>query len=182
MPELVRLFKENSVEKILDLGCGSGRHVVYLARHGFDVYGFDISPTGIDVARKWLQKENIKADLRVWDMNARFPYENNFFDAVVSVQTIHHNTPEKLKKVINEIERVLKMNGIMFVTVPRARDQAKKFKKIDDRTFVPLDGKEKGLTHFYFNRKTIKQLFSDFDIIDIHIDNWNHYCITGIKR
>lgn len=55
MPELVELFSEKGVSKILDLGCGSGRHVIYLSKHGFDVYGFDVAHR--DKTSKKLVKE-----------------------------------------------------------------------------------------------------------------------------
>ena len=56
IPRLVKLFKELKVKNILDLGCGSGRHLVYLAKHGFNVYGFDVSEHGIRIAKDWIKE------------------------------------------------------------------------------------------------------------------------------
>ena len=38
MVEILKFFKKNHAKKILDLACGSGRHIAYLAENGFDVY------------------------------------------------------------------------------------------------------------------------------------------------
>jgi len=57
IPRIVRLFKKKSVKRILDLGCGSGRHTVYLAKHGFEVYGIDIAPKGIEITKDLLKKK-----------------------------------------------------------------------------------------------------------------------------
>ena len=44
-------FRENHVRRILDLGCGDGRHLVYLAATGFEVSGLDFAPTALELAR-----------------------------------------------------------------------------------------------------------------------------------
>ena len=51
--KIVRLFKKKGVKRVLDLGCGSGRHIVCLAKQGFKVYGIDIAPEGIKIAKNW---------------------------------------------------------------------------------------------------------------------------------
>ena len=193
---LVSLFREHGVVRVLDLGCGTGRHVVYLAKLGFEVYGFDSSKTALELAYERLRKEGVKACLRVWDMFRRFPYLDDFFDAVISIQVIHHGTSSQVKKVIGEIERVLKEGGLVFVTVPKRILRKKgdyyysiprsvfysRFRKIEDRVFVPIDGLEKGIPHFYFNKRLIKKYFSNFRLLDIHVDEFDHYCILGILR
>jgi len=90
IPRIAKLFKKKGVKRILDLGCGSGRHTVYFAKNGFDVYGIDVAPSGIKMTKKWLKKENLKANLKVGNIYKKLPYKDNFFDAVISTQTIHH--------------------------------------------------------------------------------------------
>lgn len=182
MPKLVRLFRERGVKRILDLGCGSGRHLLFLAKRGFHVYGFDASPTAIRIAKTWLKDEGLNAHLKVWDMNRKLPYRNKFFDALISTQAIHHNTPRNIKAVIREIKRILRRDGVIFVTVPKGKTQAKRFRKIEERTYVPLDGTEKGIPHYYFNRESIKHYFRNFDIRDVHLDEWDHYCFVGVRK
>ena len=63
--KIVKLFKKYDVKKVLDLGCGTGRHVVYLAKNNFNVYGIDIAEEGIKMTKEWLKKEKLRANLKV---------------------------------------------------------------------------------------------------------------------
>jgi len=94
MPKLEKIFRDNGVSRILDLGCGTGRHVIYFAEKGFDVYGFDFSPYAIQRSVERLKQRKLHAHLMIWDMSTRFPYEHEFFDAVIAVQVIHHAPSE----------------------------------------------------------------------------------------
>jgi len=196
IPKIVKLFKERGVKRVLDLGCGSGRHMVYLAKHDFEVYGIDISPQGIKIAREWLKKEKLKANLKVGDVYKKLPYQNDFFDAIISTQALHHNKIENIRKLIKEIERILKPGGLIFVTVRRAlrvkgwkknkivihrwkwKKKKVKYKVIGLRIYVPVEGGEKGLIHFCFNKKLIRKEFKNFKIPDIWI-KYGHYCFLG---
>jgi 2-polyprenyl-3-methyl-5-hydroxy-6-metoxy-1,4-benzoquinol methylase len=57
----------NKSLKILDIGCGTGRHSLELARRGYDVTGIDLSESMIDKARSLALAENLKIDFRVKD-------------------------------------------------------------------------------------------------------------------
>jgi len=181
MPGIVELLKEKGAHTILDLGSGSGRHVVYLAQCGFSVFGLDNSPEGIEITRGSLEKEGLAADLQLRGMTEKFPYEDAFFDAVISVQVIHHADSATIKDIVREIARVLKKDGFICITVPMVRDQGITFREIEPNTFVPLDGAEKGLPHHYFTPEELKELFEDFSVTDIHLDSTNHYCLTAAK-
>jgi len=40
--------------RVLDLGCGVGRHLVYLSSQGFEMHGLDLSPAGVERCQKEL--------------------------------------------------------------------------------------------------------------------------------
>jgi SAM-dependent methyltransferase len=181
LPSLIPLLQERKANRILDLGSGSGRHVVYLSGQGFSVFGIDISPIGMDMARQWLLDEGLTADLRIQDITRELPYEAEFFDALFSIQVIHHATIVTIQKIITEIERVLKRGGFIFITVPKLKNQGKEFEEIEPNTFIPKDGREKGLPHHYFTPEELHAFFANFHITDIHLDRIDHYCLSAFK-
>ncbi|MCK5699121.1 MAG: class I SAM-dependent methyltransferase [Candidatus Aenigmarchaeota archaeon] len=181
MKKLISLLKKEKSKKILDLGCGSGRHVILLAKHGFDVYATDVSKAGLKMTRKWLRDENISAKLKEHSCYEKFPFKDNYFDAVISTQVIHHNFHDKVKFCILEIERVLKSEGIVFVTVSgdKYRTRATKFDMPEPRTYIPLNGREKGLPHYFYTKKLMRRDFKNFKILSLHKDKGDHWCLLG---
>ena len=196
IPKISKSFKKHDVKRILDLGCGSGRHLVYLAKHNFNVYGIDIAKSGIKIAKDWLKEEGVKVNLKIGDIYKRLPYPDDFFDAIISTQTLHHARIEKIRRLIKEMERILKPNGLIFVTVRRAlrvkgwrknkivihrwkgwKKKKVKYKVIGPRIYVAVEGDEKGI-HFSFTKKLIKKEFKNFKIPDIWIKK-GHYCFLG---
>jgi len=182
VPGIVQLLKRGGADTVLDLGSGSGRHTVYLARHGFSVYGLDNSAAGIDITRQWLAEEDLAAELQLQNMMEKLPYPDAFFDAVISIQVIHHARLATIRGIVGEIRRVLKRGGFVFVTVPALRNQAGSFEEIEPRTFVPLDGPEKGLPHHIFTLEELRQLFGAFDVTGVHLDATDHHCLSAFKR
>jgi ubiquinone/menaquinone biosynthesis C-methylase UbiE len=195
MEKVAGIFKKHNIRKILDLGSGTGRHTVFFAKKGFDVYGIDIADEGIKITKDWLKKEKLQADLKVGSIYKSLPYENNFFDAVISTNTIHHEKIENIRKAILEVERVLKPGGLIFMTLRKRKfrkfypkftiiesygHQKSSYKVLDARTYVPIDGCEKGLVHYLFNKKLIRKEFKDFKNLNIWLDSERrHYCLSG---
>jgi ubiquinone/menaquinone biosynthesis C-methylase UbiE len=100
--------------KILEVGCGQGANIWFLAKEGFDVYGIDISPSAIRKAEKYLSEAyNVKADLKVADAR-ELPYGNNFFDIAINCASIQHLPFKDHENVYNEINRVLKQEGYFW--------------------------------------------------------------------
>ena len=181
----VKFLKKEKIKRVLDLGCGSGRHLVFLAKEGFDVYGFDISKHGIKIARNWLKEENLKANLKINDFYKRLPYKDNFFDAIISIAALHHGKIGEIKKLIKEMKRILKPNGLIFVTahkkLPKKKIPKEKLfgiKYIAPRTYVILGGPEKGGIHFNFNKKILKREFRNFEFLKLWLKP-GHYCLLA---
>jgi cyclopropane fatty-acyl-phospholipid synthase-like methyltransferase len=179
--KVVEMFEQENVRRILDLGSGAGRHTVYLANKGFDVYGLDSAPTGLAHTIKVLGEKGLVAHLTLHDM-ATLPYDDEYFDAVISVKVIHHNSLERIRDTVNEIRRVLKMRGLAWISIPVSKNEpSTKQEEIEPGTFLPLDGREKGLPHHYFKMEEIPHLFSGFSVMDLHVDTTNHYSLMARK-
>src|SRR3989338_8387091 len=71
---VINRWKSKGYKKILDLGCGVGRHSILLAENGFDVYACDLSQQGIDRLNKVIDKNKLKITTRVSDM-LNLPYD-----------------------------------------------------------------------------------------------------------
>ena len=180
LPRVLTLFKESNVKRVLDLGCGSGRHTVYLTKNGFKVYGIDIAKEGINATKSLLAKEGLRADLKVGSMYTKLPYQNMFFDAVVSTQTIHHGNIQNIRNVIKEIKRVLRPKGLIFITIRKKRYSKTSYKAISSREYIKIAGEEKGLNHYLFNKVLLKEEFKDFRILNIWVEsNKVFYCLLG---
>lgn len=180
IPAIAQSLKINSAKRILDLGCGTGRHVVYFAKQGFEVYGLDASPEGIRLTQAWLDEVGERAVLCQQDMREPLPYPDQFFDALISIQVIHHAKLAEIKAVIQEVFRILKPGGFLFISVPKAARENVNSNEIEPNTFVPREGREIGLPHHIFSEEELREAFADFNITDIHL-NGHHNCMTACK-
>ncbi len=94
-------------ELIADLGCGSGRAVLWNRDLGADVIGIDIAPFFSHDARQ--QIDLMLADLR------QLPFADNTFDKAWSLDVLEHLSPDALDGMLAEAARVLKPGGALFV-------------------------------------------------------------------
>ena len=85
--KILPLLQAHKARKILDLGFGAGRHIMYFAKLGFDMYGVDISEKGREITNMWLTQESLKAKLIISDMTI-IPYADNFLMSVYAEDTI----------------------------------------------------------------------------------------------
>jgi SAM-dependent methyltransferase len=191
IPKLAELLKEKDASKILDFGCGTGRHVVYFAKRGFEVYGFDLSETAIEHAKKVLRSENLFADLRVWDMTKPLPYKDGLFDAVLALRVMHHTYMVNIERIVKEIDRVLKRGGFLFLQVPafsneeilKWKQEGLKLEEPEPRTYVYACGEEKAVLHHHFTKEELLRLFENYDNEKIHCatDHYRGYCFIARK-
>lgn len=166
MPKIknyAKLFKKNKYKKILDLGCGTGRNTIYLAKQGFLVYALDASKTGVAITKKKaqeLQLTNIK--YKVADMR-KTPYPDNYFDAVVCIFVLSHGLLKDNKDAVNEIYRILKPEGMLVTEFMSVKDKTRgKGKKIEKNTYLGGMEDDPHMMHHYFTKKEINKILSKF--------------------
>lgn len=101
--------------KILEVGCGPGANLWYMAREGFAVYGIDGSKTAISYAKHRLDMEcpEWEGELQNGDI-LKLPYADEFFDGVIDNEAVYANSYENAKKIYSEMVRVCKTGGKFF--------------------------------------------------------------------
>ena len=156
-------FREAGAVKVLDLGCGSGRHSRLLADGGFRVWGCDPSPEALAIAAEWVPE----ADFRQGEM-ARLPYEDGFFDAVLCYQVIQHALVADIRRAVAETARALRPDGLLFLRVPSAEHpEAQTGREVEPGTRLGIDAIDGGLPHHYFTREEIEALFAAWALLDL---------------
>lgn len=103
------------MKKLLDVGCGPGTvtNSLYYKKFidRYTIYGIDIGKKNIDTIRKrWPS-----GLFRVGDAQ-HLPYRDNYFDIIISRHTLEH--VKDMDQVMNEMYRVCKRNGMIFLAVP----------------------------------------------------------------
>ncbi|MFQ5796591.1 MAG: class I SAM-dependent methyltransferase [Candidatus Bipolaricaulia bacterium] len=167
---LVERFKGRGINNICDLGCGAGRHLVYLAQEGFESYGLDISKTALDYARSWLDQAGLRAALTQGDIS-EIPYSEAAFDALISTYVIYHNRLEGIKRTISEIHRVLRDGGLVLLTFQSKRSwKYGRGEEVEPDTFISDVGLDSGELHHYSDHDEIESLLSEFTILEIDLD------------
>jgi ubiquinone/menaquinone biosynthesis C-methylase UbiE len=83
-PLLVSLLDPKPGERVLDIGCGTGNHLIMFSKMGLDVSGVDASPQMLEKARARLgHKSNFKIG-----MAEDLPFDDNEFDLAVLINTL----------------------------------------------------------------------------------------------
>ncbi len=96
----------------LDIGCAKGFLLRLASQNGWEPFGFDICAYAVKEARRVCPD----AHLLILDAEHQLPFPDGFFEVVTAFEVIEHlNRPLSL---LNEVYRVLRRDGLFFVTTP----------------------------------------------------------------
>jgi len=171
-PDIVRLspvMHERGVQRVLDLGCGPGRHVLYLSRQGYEMHGLDISAAGVERCRNVLEQQHLTATVQVADMLS-IPYPDAHFDWVLSVQVIYHTTAATLQQALHHVRAKLKPGGWLYVTFPPVENiTPESGREIEPRTYWQEEDGEP-LLHHYVLPEEIEALLAGFTMLEKRLE------------
>ncbi|MDM9581386.1 class I SAM-dependent methyltransferase [Nostoc sp. GT001] len=97
----------HSDSQVLDLCCGSGQTTEFLVKTSQNVTGLDASPKSLQRARL-----NVPEASYIEAFAEEMPFADNLFDVVHISVALHEMQPQQLRKIINEVYRVLKPGGV----------------------------------------------------------------------
>ena len=175
-------------DRILDIGCGSGRHMAETARRtGTLTVGTDINRKDLlDARNRMAFLEEIGAIHGRWDLGisdiTALPFPDNTFNLVICSEVLEH-IPDH-KTAVKELVRVLKPGGELVVSVPRYFPE--KICWILSRDYRSSPG---GHIRIY-DKKEIQDIITASDIVligfhwahSLHVPYWWLKCLLGIKR
>ncbi len=162
----------------LEMGCGAGPTMIWLAEKGVKVSGIDISTNALDLARENFNRSGLNdrlmslSEASVTDV----PFKDESFDGIVEACVFQHLDKKERAAAFAEVRRLLKPGGIFvgyMLDVGHTVFKAKEVKEASDDpgTLWLNDGSSKihltnlGLCHF-FRKQELIDLLTDFAIVD----------------
>jgi len=149
----------NSTGKCLDLGCGIGQYSKQLIKYGYDVTSADISDIALNKVKDF--NENVVK----LDMRDKLPFQNNEFDLVFANLSIHYFPDEDTRKLMIEIKRILKEDGLFIGSVNGIEGLKVIGNETKEIEYHFYEYKDKLIRLFDIN--DIKKYLADFNIIKI---------------
>lgn len=134
--------------RVLDTGCGTGRNLVYLMRAGYDVYGTDTDPAGIEAVRRLatsLAPALPATNFRVEPIE-QMSFPDAFADVVLSSAVLHFAADdERFMAMLRESWRVLSPGGLFFARLASSIGMEEAIRPVAGRRCALPDGSERYL-------------------------------------
>ncbi len=159
-------WRSEGRKRLLDLGCGMGRHAIFFDAHGFTVTAIDLSEYGINSLREWQKKNDTDFRTVVGDMTA-LPFADNAFDCIYSYHVVSHTDTEGIKRIMSEIRRVLRPGGEIYFDL--CSKDAWHFRqcvgdRLDENTIRFVGGPEDGIPHYFADEANVRELLTGFNV------------------
>ena len=161
----LKIFQENNINTIIELGAGLGRDSIYFSINNLSVTSLDYSQSGINIINKKINKDKLKnIKTKVFDIRQKLPFEDNSIDGCFShMLYCMALSNQDLFNLNREICRILKPNGLNIYTVRNEHDGDYKNGIHRGEDMYENDG---FIVHF-FNKTKINQLTDGFKNIKI---------------
>ena len=159
--EIVKLFRANGVKRVCDAACGFGAYSLLFASCGFEVEGFDISETSVEVTRSLLTEYGIDTSAYKEADILDTGYAAETFDAVTAHAVLDHLTYADAEKALHELYRITKENGLIFLSFDgmEEEDEAKQHVVLEDGSFRYVGNDSRcGLIFHYYTDEDITKL------------------------
>jgi len=164
--------------KVLDLGCGIGRHVMFFEKMGIDTYGIDLSEEAIKTAKEWayIEKINCFEEKLIQGSVTNLPWKDQTFNFIISHGVLDSMPFETAQKAMLEVKRVLTVDGLFYCDLVSG-DDSNHYREYAGEEIVKTDH-EKNTVQSYFNFSKIKELVKDlFEIEECRLIK-NENCLS----
>lgn len=165
--DIVPVLRARSVRRVLDVGCGLGRHSHLFAEEGFQVVGLDASVSGLHRSVR-VAKPAGDAEFLLADMIS-LPFADNSFDYVLAWNVVYHGIEPDVAAAIQEIRRVLCPRGLYQATMLSKRHARYGVGvEVDHNAFVrPGEDSDKQYPHYYCGAAELLALHQGFEVLSL---------------
>ena len=117
---IIRNTSPQKDEKILDIGCGTGSIAYHCAKMGARCYAIDYSIRSLELGKKLIKKYDLenKVNFIQWEVDNPLPFKDNYFNKIVVADFVEHIYDNQKEKLISEVLRVIKTDGIIIIFTP----------------------------------------------------------------
>lgn len=161
---------------VIDLGCGSGNDTLYLIEKGKKVVPCDYSQNAIqNIKKNFPEIERTEC----FDMSKGLPFEDNFTSIIICDLSLHYFTEKVTIKILEEIKRVLKTDGILLFRVNSVRDfnhGAGEGKEIEPHLYETEDGRYKR----FFDEEDFEKFFYNWEKLYLHEEMMGRYDLEKV--
>ena len=111
---------------VLDYGCGAGHLIPHLLRPGVSVEGLDFSSQSVDAVNERFEgAPHWRGAIHISSLPTPLP--SGHYDLIFCLETLEHLRPETLEETLQELRRLTRPGGAVFITVPFNEDLQKQF-------------------------------------------------------
>jgi len=186
LPDLVSLFKKHKVKTVIDVGCGTGDHVISLAKEGYKALGIERSPLMIQEAKRRMKGLPKHITNRIRFITGEYndlpkPLNNEKFDCVmIWGNTLSHN-PYIYEKTLGISTGLLKGPSILLIQNTNFHKVLKTNNRLLSLTFAPKEtdnsvGGEFAFLEFYDPPDEEElTILKTFAVLDKSQSKWNFF-------
>ncbi len=175
---LVKYFealKKNSIRKIIDLGCGTGRHSIYFAEKGYFVHAVDSSINALEIL-----KQNIKPAYNIkvsqFDLKDLSGIQEKY-DFAVCVNVLSHGKYREIEKMFYEIENIIEDGGILFLIITPVEFyqyvSGSETIEVEKNSFLHIDAPDGDIVHHFFTEEEVRLLLKNYG--EVSVENIMEY-------
>ena len=162
----LKIFKQNNIKKIIEIGAGLGRDTLFFAKNGINIEALDYSPAAIKIIKKKVEENKLSTSIKakIFDIRKKLPYKNTSIEACFShmLYCMALSTSE-LKNLNSEILRILKPGGINIFTVRHHEDGDYKNGIHRGEDLYENDG----FVVRFFSKEKVEEISDGFRVLEI---------------